>query len=271
MNVKQRLGLWLTLLTLLLLPPFPFAFADDCERAVELYNQGTSSTSLAERERFFKKAIPLCSDPEVLSRVYNNLADAYEQRGRLPFAFRFYKEAMKVKPDLAIPYFGVADLFSMIGDHYSAYIMYGRGLKYEPEHAAYLDKRGMAEEGFQRRMIVYFDFDSAEIPEQYRYRLELVARAMKDLEDGAKIRVTGYTCHLGPKNYNRHLSLKRAQRVAQYLSEQFAIEPERIVATASGEDHPLLPNEDRYARSLNRRVEVEIIESEPDGPIAPPV
>lgn len=41
------------------------------------------------------------------------------------------------------------------------------------------------------------------------------------------LRVTGYTCSLGPQGYNRRLSLTRAQRVARYLQEQLAIEPER--------------------------------------------
>lgn len=163
------------------LGPLPFAFAADCDKAVQLYNQGTVSTSSTERARYFKQAIPLCQDPEVLSLVYNNLADAYERQGRLPLAFKFYKEALKVKPDLAISHFGVGDLFSRISDHYSAYIMYGRGLKYEPEAGEYLDKRQTAEERFQQKTVVYFDVDSAEILEQYQYRLELLARDRKSV------------------------------------------------------------------------------------------
>ena len=45
------------------------AWAEDCAKAIALYNQATGEDNLAAKERCFKEAIPLCSDPEVLSRV----------------------------------------------------------------------------------------------------------------------------------------------------------------------------------------------------------
>lgn len=59
------------------------AWAEDCPKAIDLYNRATGEDDLAVRERCFKKAIALCSDPEVLSRVLNNLADIYERQDRL--------------------------------------------------------------------------------------------------------------------------------------------------------------------------------------------
>ncbi|MDI6795271.1 MAG: OmpA family protein [bacterium] len=74
-----------------------------------------------------------------------------------------------------------------------------------------------------------------------------------------RIEITGHTCDLGPKGYNRRLSEERAESVARYLKGHFSIDPEAIRIVGMGEESPLLPNKDNYARTLNRRVEVKII------------
>ncbi|MDP2838797.1 MAG: hypothetical protein Q8O11_01970, partial [Syntrophales bacterium] len=43
--------------------------AEDCPKAVVLYNKGTFSQDPAAKEILFKEAIPLCTDPEVISKV----------------------------------------------------------------------------------------------------------------------------------------------------------------------------------------------------------
>ena len=63
------------------------AWAEDCHQAIELYNQGTIASSLEIKERSFKEAISLCSDPQLRAKAYNNLADSYEKGGYLSSAF----------------------------------------------------------------------------------------------------------------------------------------------------------------------------------------
>jgi len=102
------------------------AAAENCKAAIALYNKGTSSASPGEKESCFIKAIRLCSDPDVLSKAYNNLADTYEQQGRLFPALTYYRKALEVKPDLAVSYFSAADIFFKLQDYHSAYVCTAR-------------------------------------------------------------------------------------------------------------------------------------------------
>ena len=240
------------------------AWAEDCGKAIDLYNRATGEDDLAAKELYFKKAIPLCSDPEVLSRVLNNLADTYERTNRLSLALAYYKKALEAKPDLATSYFSVGDIFFTLEDHFSAAVMYGKGLRYRPEDEESLEKKEEAEARAKRHMVIYFDFDSFTIPDRYLKRLDVVGKATK--EPGSdrleEIRVIGHTCSLGPRAYNRHLSLRRAEEVARYLKERFSMDSDVVTVFAKGEDAPLLSNVDRNARILNRRVEIKLSDKE---------
>ena len=249
----------LLLVLLILLFSSLDAIAEDCKQAVELYNKGTLSKDFKKKESYFKKAIPLCSDPEILSRVYNNLADTYEKQGKLSLALKWYKKALKIKPDLSTSYFSVGDIFFKLGDYYSAYIMYGKGLRYEPDDNESFEKREMARDRFKKKMIVYFDFDSSKIPEHYKYRLDLISQAIRN-NFKRKIKVIGHTCNIGPKAYNKRLSIRRAQSVAHYLRVHLSINREVIAVIGMGEESPLLPNTDKNARVLNRRVEIIVLQ-----------
>jgi hypothetical protein len=58
-------------------------WAEDCPKSIRLYNQATSTSDFASKERIFNEAKAICSDPEVASRILNNLGDTYEITGRL--------------------------------------------------------------------------------------------------------------------------------------------------------------------------------------------
>jgi len=66
---------------------------------------------------------------------------------------------------------------------------------------------------------------------------------------------------VGSKEYNKKLSLKRAEAVKRVLSEHFGIDPSRMVAKGYGEEYPLVPNTSDTNRALNRRVEIVNITS----------
>lgn len=239
-------------------------WAEDCPKAIALYNRATVEDDLAVRERSFKKAIALCSDPEVLSRVLNNLADTYERAGRLSVALTYYHKALESKPDLATSYFSVGDIFFRLKDYYSAAVMYGKGLSYSPDNEESRKNKEEAESRARRYMLIYFDFDSFTIPDRYLKRLDVVGEVMKEhgSDSFLEIRVTGHTCSMGPSEHNRRLSLRRAQAVTRYLKDRLSKSSPVVKVVGKGEDAPLLPGMDKNARVLNRRVEVILRDKE---------
>lgn len=243
-------------LLVLLLPAY--VWAEDCSKAIELFNQATMGEDMEVKERGFKKAIHLCRDPEVLARVYNNLADTYERTRRLSLALAYYRKALETKPDLATSYFSVGDIFFRVKDYSSAAVMYEKGLRYRPEDEESVKRREEALERAKKHIIIYFDFDSFRIPFRYLKRLDAVCAAIKKRGiDGLKeIRVIGHACSLGARAYNRHLSFRRARAVATYLKERFSADSPVLTVTGEGEDAPLLAGIDKNTRTLNRRVEI---------------
>jgi len=235
-------------------------WSEDCNTAVELYNQATQASGLEAKERGFKEAATLCSDPEIISRVYNNLADTYEQGGHLSLALTYYKKALEIKPDLAISYFSVGDIFFRLKDYYSAAVMYGKGLRHGPEDKESWQKKKEAETRAKVYLVIFFDFDSYKIPVRYLRRLNTLVKHIKEHGSDSlqEVRVIGHTCTLGPTAYNRHLSLKRAEEAAGYLQDKLLMDSGVVIVTAKGEDIPLLYGIDRNSYALNRRVEIRI-------------
>jgi outer membrane protein OmpA-like peptidoglycan-associated protein len=61
---------------------------------------------------------------------------------------------------------------------------------------------------------IHFPFDSAEITEKERSRLDELIRS---IPGGGVVNLGGYTCDLGATSHNMGLSLRRARGVASYL------------------------------------------------------
>jgi outer membrane protein OmpA-like peptidoglycan-associated protein len=228
---------------------------EDCPKAVELYNKGTLSKDPGEKEMLFRETIPLCTDPEVISKVFNNLADAYETKGDFTKAIINYRKAIAVKKDFITPYVGVGDIFAKLGDYYSAYVMYGNALRIDPEDKDAIQGRKKAEEAYKNKMVLYFDRDSSTISDNYIYRIQAIAEYAKSSK---RINVTGFTCDIGSKAYNKRLSMKRAQSVASYFKSHYPTDSKRFVVKGKGKSEPLLPDSSEEAQTLNRRVEVMI-------------
>ena len=68
------------------------------------------------------------------------------------------------------------------------------------------------------------------------------------------IQVVGYTDSTGSMEYNRKLSLKRADAVRQALVKEYNIDASRIEVSARGADDPAAPNDTLQGREDNRRV-----------------
>ena len=108
---------------------------------------------------------------------------------------------------------------------------------------------------------IYFDFNKATIkPESY----PVLDSAAKILIDNPKIivEIQGHTDNIGSEEYNKKLSLKRAQAVVNYFVQKHGIDIKRLRAVGYGEEKPIASNDTEEGRALNRRVEFVILKEE---------
>lgn len=102
--------------------------------------------------------------------------------------------------------------------------------------------------------IIYFDFDSSDIREDY---VELVKHHGKylALHADASIRLEGHTDERGSREYNIALADRRAQAVKKLLLFQGASN-DQITIISYGEEKPAVMGHDEESWSLNRRAEL---------------
>ena len=102
-----------------------------------------------------------------------------------------------------------------------------------------------------------FDFNSATIKDEYNP----VLKKLKDYIESkdCKISITGYTDSKGTKEYNRELSLRRAESVEEKLID-LGLPPEKVIETkGNGDKNPVASNDTEEGRSANRRIEIKFI------------
>lgn len=103
-------------------------------------------------------------------------------------------------------------------------------------------------------MIVYFDYDKAEIKSEY---VQIVAAHAKFLNGNAsrKVRLEGHSDETGSREYNIGLGERRAQAVRRALMLQGVTDPQ-ITTVSYGEERPAVAGSDDTAYAKNRRVEL---------------
>jgi outer membrane protein OmpA-like peptidoglycan-associated protein len=106
---------------------------------------------------------------------------------------------------------------------------------------------------------VYFETGKAEIKPESFNLLDQVALILRSNPDIKKVEIAGHTDDVGADEKNMVLSQERADSVRLYLMER-EIAGDRLVAKGYGETKPLTPNRNNAARSMNRRVEFNILE-----------
>lgn len=116
-----------------------------------------------------------------------------------------------------------------------------------------LTKGGNADAGKLER-VVYFDFDSFAIKDEYKPVIESNARALK-ANSGKKMVVEGHTDSRGGREYNLALGQKRAEAVVKSL-ELLGASDSQLEATSFGKERPAVQGENEEAWAKNRRAEL---------------
>ena len=119
------------------------------------------------------------------------------------------------------------------------------------------------------RYLVFFPVDRAELTADDR---RIVARAAEEFRTtgNAEIEISGHTDTLGPAEYNRQLSERRAQMVADELQRQ-GVPAGDIAVIGRGEEDLRIPTGDDVAEAGNRRVEIVFDVPPPAPEPAPPI
>ncbi len=114
----------------------------------------------------------------------------------------------------------------------------------------------------EKPLIVYFDFNKAEVKEEYNTVLDqVVSKFAKDTSKSLALEINGYTDAKGTDSYNNKLGKKRAESCKQYLVSK-GIGAKNLTVKSFGKTAPVAAdttpdNKDNPdGRALNRRVEM---------------
>ena len=101
-----------------------------------------------------------------------------------------------------------------------------------------------------------FEFKKSDLNEKGKAAIEEYIKTLgPELTEAYLVIVVGYTDTSGDESYNKALSLKRAQSVADYLISR-GVEADALRVIGRGSKEPLVSNETREGRIQNRRVDI---------------
>jgi outer membrane protein OmpA-like peptidoglycan-associated protein len=105
---------------------------------------------------------------------------------------------------------------------------------------------------------IYFETGKAAIQTSFSTDLEKLVRFLKDNPD-TRLEIQGHTDNTGSLALNMKLSQARAESVVVYLTGS-GINRDRLTAKGYGPSQPLSTNATPEGRSINRRVEMKVIQ-----------
>ncbi len=104
-----------------------------------------------------------------------------------------------------------------------------------------------------------FDFGKADLKPEGKEQLKAYRETAKaEMSSASKVRITGHTDNVGTDEYNKKLSLKRAEAIRDYLVS-LGGDPAKMEVSGEGEARPIADNKTAEGRAKNRRVEVEVV------------
>ena len=125
-----------------------------------------------------------------------------------------------------------------------------------------------------QKMSIYFEFNDYQLSQSAVETLEkYLGLLQKNNKEVSKIDILGYCDSVGSADYNKKLSLRRAEAVKKYLvDKQYNVTSINIRGT--GKENPAYPNDTEENRAKNRRVDVVFTTKKqevPDKPKEKPV
>ena len=102
--------------------------------------------------------------------------------------------------------------------------------------------------------VVYFDFDSYAVKDEYRPAIEAHAKALS-ADRKKHLAIEGHTDERGGREYNLALGQQRAESVAKALTLLGATDAQ-VEAVSFGKERPAVPGNDEAAWAKNRRADL---------------
>ncbi len=102
--------------------------------------------------------------------------------------------------------------------------------------------------------VVYFDFDSFVVKDEYRSTVETYAKAL-GTDRKKHLAIEGHTDERGGREYNLALGQKRAEAVARSMTLLGATDSQ-VEAVSFGKERPAATGNDEAAWAKNRRAEL---------------
>ena len=103
--------------------------------------------------------------------------------------------------------------------------------------------------------VVYFDFDSYTIKDEYRGLIEANAKSLAAAKT-KRMTVEGHTDERGGREYNLALGQKRAETVARAMA-LLGVNADQVEAVSFGKERPAAQGGDEAAWAKNRRAEIK--------------
>jgi peptidoglycan-associated lipoprotein len=106
---------------------------------------------------------------------------------------------------------------------------------------------------------VHFEFNSAQIGEEYLSNLQGYARTTK-ADPSLRVEIEGHTDKRGTTEYNMALGQRRAKAVAAAMTS-FGVPASQMTIVSYGEEIPLDPSDSEEAYAQNRRAHFAVYRS----------
>ena len=279
MFAKSLLGLALIILSL---PALAAAEANCTSLKEQLHKE----RNLLKKRQMLTQAIASCPADAELHYMY---AYSAERLRKYDNALKSYLETIAIDSGFSKAYFGLGDIYMVLGNAEAAIRAYEQGLALEPadtraraslelarikHKAASGDRISSGEfirvmqesnsrsttegaiDGPLLRLQIQFAVSSADLTPQAKEQLETVGQALENQAlAGQAFEIAGHTDDSGSPEANLQLSKERAEQVRSYLLTNFAIVADKLSVAYYGDTRPAVPNTSSENRALNRRVE----------------
>ena len=104
-----------------------------------------------------------------------------------------------------------------------------------------------------------FDFDKAEMSDAGKITIDEYKKTLgSEIAEAYMVLIVGHTDSSGDESYNKALSLKRAQSVADYLIST-GLDADKLSVIGRGSKEPVASDETREGRIQNRRVDILVV------------